>query len=508
VDVDRRRAHLVWVVALSLSMVAPSAWAQGPRSLGLEEAIRLAVGGNPALAAAGADVLIAQAAVEAARGLDDFVLDAGARWHQDRREPVAGTPVQQPAIDGASASLGLTKPLPTGGRLGLHLAGDYSLTRFTTELDMTGATGRSTSEAWAPAIQLRLDHPLLRGLGISVARADRWRARAAVDLATAQQQGTAAALLRDVIEAYWDLAYATRELAIRRAAASSARDQLVRVEANIAVGKQPRSATAEIEVAIALRDDALLSAELALTERALELGRLCALPIASPAVATGGPMVVAADKPAPPTRSPDGPATMEAALARNPALLASRAQGRAAIVEVDVTENGMLPQLDLTVAGGPVGNAHDPSGAYHQLTGLNSYSVLAQLVFQQPLGRHAARGARDAAREGLRKARLTEADIAAQISSAVVRGVAAVDTARRRAEVLSRSTEAAAVDLEAEKARFEVGRSTNFDVLRRQDALASVQLVLLRAQVDQLKSLAAVDAITGDIFNRPGRAPR
>jgi outer membrane protein TolC len=492
------------VAALSLSMLAGSARAEAPRPLSLEDAIGLAVRGNPALAAAGADLLIAEAAVEAARGLDDFVIDAGGRWHQDRREPVAGTPVQQPAVDGVSASLGVTRPLPTGGRLGLHLGGDYSLTRFTTELDMTGATARSTSEAWAPAVQLRLDHPLLRGLGISVARADRWRARAAVDVATANRQGTAAALLRDLIESYWDLSYATRELEIRRRAAASARDQLVRVQANIGVGKQPRSATAEIEVAIALRDDALLSSELVLTDRALELARLCALPIR----ANGGPMVVAADKPAPPTRSPDGAVTLERALARNPALLAARAQGRAAIVEVDVTENGMLPQLDLTVAGGPVGNAHDASGAYQQLTGLKSYSVMAQLLFQQPIGRHAARGARNAAREGLRKAHLAEEDIAAQISTAVVRGVAAVDTARRRAEVLARSTEAAALDLEAEKARFEVGRSTNFDVLRRQDALASVQLVLLRAQVDQLKALAAVDATTGDIFDRPGGALR
>jgi outer membrane protein TolC len=213
-------------------------------------------------------------------------------------------------------------------------------------------------------------------------------------------------------------------------------------------------------------------------------------------------LITASDTPETPTRKPAG--TMAAALDHNPQLQAVRAQGRAAQVEIDVTENGLLPQLDLMVAGGPVGNARDAEGAGRQLTGLDNYTVSAGLSFSLPLGRHAARGARNAAREGLRKTRLSESDIAGQIASAVAHGEAAVETARRRAEVLAATTRAAALDLEGEKARFEVGRSTNFDVLRRQDALAAVQLVILRAQVDHLKALAALDALTGDILDDQG----
>jgi outer membrane protein TolC len=481
---------------LLLLLAARAAWAE-PRSLALAEAVAQAVRGNPALAAAGADVGIARAAVLAARGLDDFVLDAGVSYRHNRRELVAGTPVQTPALDGVSASVALTRPFASGGRIGLRLLGDYSLTRFTTQLDpMTVA--RSTSEEYAPSLQLTFFHPLLRGLGPRVARADQRRAREQNDLAAAQRQGVAAGLIRDVVSSYWDLAYATQELAIRRAAAASARDQLRQVQANIAVGKQPRSASAEIEVAIALRDDAVLQAEQVLSDRAVDLARLCGLPI----VPGGGPMVRAADTPAPAAERPDGPSTLAVALAHNPQLQAVRAQGRAAAIEIDVTENGLLPQLDLAAAAGPVGNGHDLSTAYQQLKGLQSYTITAGLVFQEALPRHAARGAREAASEALRKVKLTESDIAGQVAAAVARGIAAVDTAGRRAEVLSRSTEAAALDLAAEKARFEVGRSTNFDVLRRQDSLAAVQLVLLRAKVDHLKALADVEAATGEILGR------
>src|SRR5207249_1710296 len=179
-------------------------------------------------------------------------------------------------------------------------------------------------------------------------------------------------------------------------------------------------------------------------------------------------------------------------------------QGRAAAIEIDVTANGLLPQLDFVAAGGPAGTARDAAGAYDQLTGLHSYTVTAGLSFALPLGRHAAHGAREAAGQQLRKARLSEADIAAQVAATVVARSSEAETARRRTEVLAPSTEAAALDLEAEKARFEVGRASNFDVLRRQDALAAVQLVLLRAQVDHLRALAALDALTGQILDDNG----
>ena len=63
-----------------------------------------------------------------------------------------------------------------------------------------------------------------------------------------------------------------------------------------------------------------------------------------------------------------------------------------------------------------------------------------------------------------------------QIETTVLRLVSQIDNARRRIEVLAPTTDHAALDLEAERARFAVGRSTNFDVLRRQDELAQTQL--------------------------------
>src|SRR5262249_4303891 len=126
------------------------------------------------------------------------------------------------------------------------------------------------------------------------------------------------------------------------------------------------------------------------------------------------------------------------------------------------------------------------------------------LTFQQSVPRHTARGSYAAARAALHKAQLSQADISTQIASAAVRLTSAIDVARRRLTVLARSTEAASLDLSAEKARFEVGRSTNFDVLRRQDELAQAQLRQARAKADHEKTRAQLEALTGDILARYG----
>ena len=54
------------------------------------------------------------------------------------------------------------------------------------------------------------------------------------------------------------------------------------------------------------------------------------------------------------------------------------------------------------------------------------------------------------------------------------------------------------------RARFEAGRSTSYDVLRRQDELQHAQLKEARALVDVRLADAAVDALTGAILDHFG----
>src|SRR5262249_17846521 len=149
------------VVLLVVTSAHPAGAAERP--IGLKAAIELAVRQNPALAQAGADVELADAQIESARGLDDFVLDASGAWSENRSQVVIGQPSQ--AVDDVVGAVGLTRPLPTGGKLSL---------RFSEEFLQSG----KNPDQYAPSLQLVLSHPLLRGVGVSVARAPRRRARA------------------------------------------------------------------------------------------------------------------------------------------------------------------------------------------------------------------------------------------------------------------------------------------------------------------------------------------
>ena len=108
------------------------------------------------------------------------------------------------------------------------------------------------------------------------------------------------------------------------------------------------------------------------------------------------------------------------------------------------------------------------------------------------------------ARAAVRKADLDETLVRQQVQANAVRLVAAAGNAARRLTILAPSIDSANRDLDAERARFAVGRSTNFDVLRRQDEVADVQLRQLRARVDYEQAIAAVDALTGEILPRLG----
>jgi outer membrane protein len=59
-------------------------------------------------------------------------------------------------------------------------------------------------------------------------------------------------------------------------------------------------------------------------------------------------------------------------------------------------------------------------------------------------------------------------------------------------------------NLEAERARFSVGRSTNNDVLLRQQELKNAEISVVRATVDLLDSEIALSAITAEILDRYG----
>jgi outer membrane protein TolC len=186
--------------------------------------------------------------------------------------------------------------------------------------------------------------------------------------------------------------------------------------------------------------------------------------------------------------------------------MTARANLQSAGVDVEVARSGRLPQLDATLLGGPLGASNSAGPAFAQMGKFGAYSISASFLFTQPTLNRTARGLDTAARATRRKADLNETAVRQLVQANATRALAAASNAGRRMALLAPLSDVARLDLEAERARFTAGRSTNFDVLRRQDEVAQVELRRLRARVDYAQSMATVQALTGEILPRMGIA--
>jgi outer membrane protein TolC len=470
----------------------------GPaRELALSAAIEVAVRQNPSLAKAAVDSAIAEARYLQSLGIDDWVFTGtGSVSFVEKSE-------QTDDFFGAEksygASLSLIKSLRTGGVFGVTATGGTS--------DAIVCTGDGLDLACNPgtlrsaSVSFSVEHSLLRGFGSDVARASQKQAEIARDAVALSEQIDALETVRQIVTAYWEVAYAARDIEIRKGALELAQEQLRITRAGIDAGAIAPTESLAIEQGIAVREEAIVLAEVNLSERSLELRRLVGLEVGPGEIdiAATEPLVIN-DR----DRDLDLDAAMARAIERNPSLALIANSGESAKVDVIVTQNGLKPILDLSVRGGPTATAPGVADTLELLGKFDAYSVTASVTYTQELGSRAAEGADAAARHQIRRIKIDLAEAEREISVSVVRAVNLVRTARKRIEVTQKSIALAEKNLDTEKKRFEAGDATNFDILQRQDEIQQAQLSNTRAVADYLGALALVDSLTGDLLDRHG----
>ena len=489
---------LVAAAAPAGADTAEEANARAPRKLALAQTLETAVRQNPTLARASIDVAIAKASALEAMGLDDWVVTGTGSWTSSKREPTPGNPFQTTGNDTFALTAGISRALRTGGSISIDMDGSRSDTDYVADFGGMSSFNDST-RSYAAGVNVTFFQPLLRDRGERIARAAQRQAAIARDSATLAREAAALDTVRSIITAYWELSYAAREVEIRKGSLELAEEQLRITRAGIDAGATAPTASLALEQGIAVREEAILLAEIAVSERSLELRRLVGLE-----VGPGEIDVETSEPPAIEERAYDLDATLARALERNPnlALLAKNDESRQ--IEIELTENGLRPRLDFTASAGPDASSDTVGNTLEQIAKLQSYRVSASVSFQHTLGNRAAKGANERAQQSARRNRLDLAEGKRETAVAVVRATNLVRTARKRIEVTNKSIELSEKNLSTEKARFEAGDATNFDILRRQEEIEQARLSHERAVVDYLQALALVDALTGDLLDRYG----
>jgi len=463
-----------------------------PGELRLAEIVAVAVRQSPELARARIDADAARAALQRAEGIEDTQISATASTlaqHTPEHDP-EGELVEVDSNVGVS----VTRRVATGGQLGISATGDrlHTTTRGQPESDV--------QHRYFAALQLLLNQPLLRGGGAAAFEAPIRQAARQRDAAALNQEARARDLLVSLAQAYWQVAFAARQLEVRKASLDLAQKQLAYTEGAIRAEKVPRSEALAVQQAIATRKQDVIAGEQEVYERSLALRQLAGLEI-------GPDALIVTTEPLPaqlPADELDATAVVRAAFDHSPELAALAASRRAAEIGVVVADSAARPRLDLDVSGGVTGADRHATSALRSGVDLPGYQVDASLTFQQSIERRAERGGQAVARASVATARIAEQDGRARLAVRATRAVQRARAALASIALGDEAIELAQQNITAELHRFELGKSTNFDVLRRQDELEQARLRHASAVTDYLSARADLDGLSGQILTRYG----
>ena len=465
-------------------------------TVSLRDVLGQAVEGNADLRRARATVESAAARALQSEGQFDFVLSGDGTVSRRKTPPLTPQDVLSGDTRALTLDLALSRALESGGNV--SLSAQDVVTRSTLASQCGGVAPCSI---YGSNLSLTFTQPLLRGFGSEIALMNIREARIQKDIALLNRQARASLVIRDVVTAYWEWAYAGDDLEIRRAAVRLADEQRKATQAQVDVGRLGAADLAAVDRAIADRSQDVVVAEQSWLNRGLDierlLGRAVTPDFSSPRTAEHATPLESASV------AIDTRAETERALASSPQLKALRAGQSISELEIQRALSLLRPQLDLTGTLSSIGRTKDNfSESWAEVGRMEALNGSIGAAFQWPLQNRAARGAEMAARSAGDSSRIDAEDLELGIRDSVVRLSTAIRTGARRGELARQAVSYAEVNLRAEQSRFEVGRSTNNDVLLRQQELKSAQIQVVRAATDVAIAEAALAAVSGDILDR------
>lgn len=488
------------------------------QTLSLSEVLRLAVRTNMDLRGAVVDVDISESSILSAVGAYDVFITAGVNASASQTPQRGSQFALSRGSRNLSGNVGVRRAFETGGSFDLTL----TISRGTTDQPLNIFDPSSPAfelETLTIAPRLNLSHPLLKGAGIRVNRADINRAKIARSQSEARRLQTAQNSVKDVIGAYWDVLFAVQDLDNKRKSLELAGEQLDRTQAQVSAGRLAPVDLTAVQQSLASRESDVIIAENNLLNAGLTLRVLMGQDVARTdvlgVVPTTDPVVV--------PREVDYTAQLERALESNPQIREFELALASKRIDELVAANSRLPQLDLTFNFAPQGRSvdqlPDPSSgaagsdaswgeAFRNMFSddiqrdglLADWSVSGGLSLTWDVQNRGPRGSHERAQAEITRAKINLEQLRQTVSSNVIRATNSLRTAAKRISVTELSVELAEENLRAEQARFDVGRSTNFDVLKRLEELDLARANALSAQIEYLKATVELQALNGEIL--------
>ncbi|ROO29458.1 transporter [Salinisphaera orenii MK-B5] len=462
--------------------------ARGTLDLSVEEAVALAIQHNASLRAERQQPIIAGTFAAVERAVFDPSVFATVERSREVTERVSEDIQQNFDVrsEQETARAGLRQTLPTGTELEISLEQDLS------------ESNRSPRQAGTRA-GLSITQALLRGFGIDTNLVALRQARADVQASAYELRGFVTSLVADVESTYWDYLGARRRIDILENALEVARRQSREARARIEAGTVAEVEEAAFAAEAARRRQDLIDGRAEARRLRTRLLQLISVP--------GRTRFERAIEPTTPVATEAAPLDtageyVDLARRRRPEINQARLELARNELEVVATRNGLLPRLDLFVTLGQTGFGENYGRAYDTLDNRNTYDLSGALEFEYPLGNRAARARDRRARAGRRQAEASLENLAGVIESDVRYALIEADRAAAQIEASAVTVRERERTLEAERARFEVGRSTALLVAQAQRDLLTARLDRIDAFIGYRQALIELYVADGTLLTR------
>jgi outer membrane protein TolC len=455
-------------------------------SLSLDEAVRIALETSLALEIQTIDYRLAVGDVDLAKSVFDPIV-SGAALVQETKTPLQPIFVNgfflgnsQTDTDLFTFDAGLSQKVLTGGTVTLST----SLARYFSSQSAPGTVGGSgsTGPIFSPTLGIGLSQPLLQGAGTEYNQSDIDLARRARRIAQLAVSQKGMDLILEVHVAYWNLAFTREALSVRKESLGLAHELLTINQRKLEQGLlapidvlQARSQVASSEEARIVAENAVESAEDLLRRLLFRFDDESEWSVSIQ-----------------PTEAPPEVETFELdwheqvtiALENRLDLRQKRLELQSRGIEVEKAKNLALPSVAVSALA-QLDAADDKFiESYGELLPLEAFTWNAGLTFSYALGNRAGETNVRKAELSKRKAILEMRLLESQAYSEVRDAVRQLNSIAERVDAAQTARDYAWQQYEAERKRFDVGQSTNFQVLEYQNRWLSAKETELRALFD------------------------
>jgi outer membrane protein len=451
--------------------------------LTLADAIRYGIEGNQDIKVVSYNPKQSREEVTRAEAVYDYLLFTEGSY---TREPDLQSSITDIVMqDTGVLQTGVRKPLSTGGTLSSYLE-----TRYEKLLD--SSTGRRFSNIFAPTIELK--QPLLKDLGSRKEKAAIKIARFQANISEQEFRQKVIEIAADVSQAYWQLYLYLQLVKIDQENLNMAREVCHRETVRVAHGlSQP------VDVERARSNEQSRRNALLVSGKRVQLAteKLKLLLNNSSFTIDSKMEILPTEEPRMEPQAIDEDELMKAALVERPELQKAMQILEVRKAEEELTGYQRLPKLDVFGRFSFSGYGNEFRGAVDDVTANRDSAWAVGLSFEMPIGNRAAnaahrqkvlgRGQAGAQIEGVRNK--IKLDVK-QVVLGILAACGEIDSTRL-------AMQAAEKVVAGEFARYEIGQTTNDELLRAQDLLATTSRSFVGTVVDYNITLAELARVQG-----------